>query len=517
MEAHALTIDAEIQVLVTEHVNLMESVGQHPILSASVLISKTPIEALKLIGAKCTWRVTHGNEQQVVFSGTIANVKYDGSFKETRSSQLCRASITAKGVSFKLDLAIATQSYSKADGSSAPLHELIGSAFSEIKAIKLLTSPCRHILRFRETEWSFLLRCAAMNGVGVVVKPNEVSLVGGTQPVIKLLVDDIVEGSSTLSSYVAIIDSQSTTWDFESGRIEDAKDSALPAGLSDLVKALCSRVSEIFPVARHKLFPNCLAVHQSDESRASRNAESQINQVAEWRFNTTRLDVSVGDSVECSDAGFKSIGRLNVVRRTLSVTESTTQVMASLQCENSVATQTGESAPRLFDPVGQVCAVNDREERARVKVNLPWHGRSSADASQWEGVWCLAPQPFGGMGENNQRHGVVQVPAVYDWVKVLMDVHDCELPVVVGAIYRGDQARTPQLVDVSKDRLLFLGNGLAVWARGIGPGGEPSLSICISNNEGKELAALTLKGDGTLRINANATIAGTLNVVEQEQ
>jgi hypothetical protein len=236
---------------------------------------------------------------------------------------------------------------------------------------------------------------------------------------------------------------------------------------------------------------------------AGRAAAAAFAAVVGWSADLRDATVGPGDVIR-PPAGRGPAADLVVVARDLSYDPRRPpgrQVVNHIMARPAAAADAPappEPARGLVPLIGQVVGLDDSRRHGRVKLRLPWHEVRGANPSRFDGVWCAVPQSFGGADPRGRCHGAVVLPALWDWCIAVADPRGFVPPVLLGAVYRGDRARTSGLVgDPALDRLLAATpGGVVVLARDDPGGGAGSLTLAVRDAGGRAVASLILDRTG---------------------
>lgn len=168
-------------------------------------------------------------------------------------------------------------------------------------------------------------------------------------------------------------------------------------------------------LAPSRWFPEPLGLDLPDSERARRAAEAAVASASSWSADLRDPTIAPGDLIR-PPSGSGPDEDLLVVARELRYNPRRPPGEQLVNRVTALPAAAAVPAPPLATgsltwAIGQVARVDDPQGYGRVKLRLPAHAARGSDPAAWDGVWCPAPQLFGGANVQGKRHGSLVLPA----------------------------------------------------------------------------------------------------------
>jgi hypothetical protein len=351
--------------------------------------------------------------------------------------------VTAKGYSVAHDLADVGLRVFPASVDCSPINQLAGfkNQFSWLEWGELGQLSCGYLCQFRESDWRFVRRIAALESAYLVASPTSEAVMVRTNHESlshRLTADDIATGSDFVVEELTQASSNKSIWN-----VTDSTETAKVHRIEDLSlseQAVHSGLGELG--CNESEWSACHAdLRDSASEFAARDALLRRGRIELWGARL-RNQFEVGLNHQIQLDATLGAGSFTVWRRVLTFAGGNKYL--DIECRNSKA-----GFPEVLDllrsppvPVvvfGKVILANDSLKRGRVQVQLAGNDRSRA-------AWCLSPQPF---------LGVCQTPSLDDQVAVLIEPHGMVSPFCLGAVYHKDVQVSGSISNPEDEKLIF--------------------------------------------------------------
>ncbi|TIX46600.1 MAG: hypothetical protein E5W81_04205 [Mesorhizobium sp.] len=489
--------DAAITIVTILGAELIERCNHHTQLEASIVCEEPAEAVLRTIGQPL--EISIGSPAPIELRLTIGRIEV--------SSGVCR--LTAYGPSYQFDLIKRTRSFD-ADVPQPISAFNIEEVFQKVEGLNVLSAKCAHIGQFEETDWKLLVRLARRSGAVVVTTADgRLKVVRTAEGTRRTEVDvaRIVEDRLSIEVVSTIV--ESVTWDWRTGAAPTRGATHSFSGSDQTIEGAIHRAAgSILPGGeRHRVFRHSDA--PDDEYEAKILSAALRAPTLRWAARLRNLDVAPGDILSLS--GSKSVDTPMLVISRSAIFEGRAvdgQLSIEVEAISADAVPAGAAEDSVLEPmlraIGVVVSVDDPERLGLVKVHFAWHAKES------EGTWCRATQAAAGAG-----HGAFNPPVKGDWVITLHWPKSGELPVIVGAIYRGDAKIADYLGELSSQRAIVLTPG---GQRIVADDGSDSLHIGIFNGAQAVCELVLTKDPPTIKLESNSggTISMKAETIELE-
>ncbi len=499
---HPLLSNPSIPVLATEDVRLREGFNTVPHLTACLRLDLEPERAAELLGTGLEWSVPVGTGRMLVFRGIVNHVSLRDDL----------VFLTAEGEGWKRARAWQTRSFATVMPTAISQLPGLESVLTGITNTEALKAQATHALQYQETEWDFLVRIAGFCGQALLSSLDGLQFTDARDVKPRPLPgSSLFAFGERLSLDLVATAAESRTWKPSEGTVEPGVSAdALAESKDPWVKKLHARASAALGEGhRHQVFLDPFGAVLPDLDQAKRISERLVHDLLHWEAASIDPSWTVGQVVTLSQPPLNDSSLLIAGRILTYAPSRSPQLVNELQCRLhgfGVPIPASQGMPRgLSIHTGQVIDLVDPLKLGRIQVNLPWQARGGDEPpAGWEGVWCLIPQPFGGIDAGQRAYGIVNYPLIHDWVRVVLDPSGFGPPTVLGVVYRG--ASVPEaLSDPKTERiLLHTPGGLKIHAREAVGEGTASLTFALEPSANSR-CRITLTSDGHVTIESGTS------------
>lgn len=505
----------QLSVLQVERCEIVETLNDYPRLNATLAVGEAAGLALQAIGQGVECSLAN---ESAVFSGVLSRIDC---FQRAGYTQV---EILAEHALARIDHVRHDRIFG--EGSRVEIRQLAPFTdflrFREVSGADVLTAYAEALVQSRETDWDFTLRVAHLCGAYLLVNGNGASLVkvGSASDPVTLTENDVQGLFVTRARITARASSHQ--WDRVTGTLQGPKELELPDG-GDPLRA--SLKSTSWPGALFGTTPledPCLS---SAEIRATNELGSELSNAFQLslqvRLNAPR--VSVGDLLELpASSGFHGES-FRVERKRLVLDPSGESIYLDCILSDAIPRRRAAAVPHSVLWLGRVTRAAQRSTHGRIRARFSQHQDEAGDSADTS-VQCDLLQPFAGAAGGSSA-GNWLPPNVDDWVVALAQPGGTGVPLILGALYRGNAAADAVtmadtnrvLFALQQARVEFEGQSGALLLSVLQDGGKGS-SLRLSSDgihltSGDQQSPKTVKlSSGGLIIDAGTEVHGTLDV-----